>query len=64
MALDTPEHIREVVDAVDSPWIRANFDPVNLLGGFSSMWNNGATMRARCGRHPARAARKPRTSFG
>jgi len=44
-ALDTPEHIREVIQAVDSPWIRANFDPVNLLGSFSSVWHNGEAMR-------------------
>jgi sugar phosphate isomerase/epimerase len=44
-ALDTPEHIREVVLAVDSPWVRANFDPVNLLGNFSSVWHNADAMR-------------------
>jgi sugar phosphate isomerase/epimerase len=44
-ALDTPEHIREVIDAVDSPWVRANFDPVNLLGDFSRVWANGDAMR-------------------
>jgi sugar phosphate isomerase/epimerase len=44
-ALDTPEHIREVVQAVDSPWVRANFDPVNLLGDFSRVWHNADAMR-------------------
>jgi sugar phosphate isomerase/epimerase len=44
-ALDTPEHIREVIQAVDSPWVRANFDPVNLFGDFSKVWTNGAAMR-------------------
>ena len=44
-ALDTPEHIREVIQAVDSPWIRANFDPVNLLGDFSNVWHNADAMR-------------------
>jgi sugar phosphate isomerase/epimerase len=44
-ALDTPEHIREVLDAVDSPWVVANFDPVNLLGSFQKVWSNGAEMR-------------------
>ena len=43
--LDTPEHIREVVQAVDSPWVRANFDPVNLLGDFSKVWHNADAMR-------------------
>jgi sugar phosphate isomerase/epimerase len=43
--LDTPEHIREVLDAVDSPWIVANFDPVNLLGSFAKVWANGPEMR-------------------
>jgi sugar phosphate isomerase/epimerase len=44
-ALDTPEHIREIVQATDSPWIRANFDPVNLLGDFSRVWHNADAMR-------------------
>jgi sugar phosphate isomerase/epimerase len=44
-ALDTPEHIREVVQAVNSPWVRLNFDPVNLLGDFSKVWANAEAMR-------------------
>jgi sugar phosphate isomerase/epimerase len=44
-ALDTPEHIREVIQTVDSPWVRANFDPVNLLGDFSKVWHNADAMR-------------------
>jgi len=44
-ALDTPQHIREVVQAVDSPWVRLNFDPVNLLGDFSKVWANAEAMR-------------------
>jgi len=44
-ALDTPEHIREILDAVDSRWVRANFDPVNLLGNFNAVWHNGPAMR-------------------
>ena len=44
-ALNTPEHIRDVLDAVNSPWVRANFDPVNLLGDFSAVWRNGDAMR-------------------
>jgi len=44
-ALDTPEHIREVIQAVDSSWVRANFDPVNLLGDFSRVWHNAEAMR-------------------
>jgi L-ribulose-5-phosphate 3-epimerase len=44
-ALDTPEHIREVIQAVDSPWVRANFDPVNLLGDLSQVWHNAEAMR-------------------
>jgi sugar phosphate isomerase/epimerase len=43
--LDTPEHIREVLDGVDSPWVRANFDPVNLLGDFAAVWTNAQRMR-------------------
>ncbi len=44
-ALDTPEHIREVIQSVDSPWVRANFDPVNLLGDFARVWHNADAMR-------------------
>ncbi len=44
-ALDTPEHIHEVIQAVDSPWVRANFDPVNLLGNFGQVWHNADAMR-------------------
>jgi len=44
-ALDTPEHIRDVILAIDSPWVRANFDPVNLLGDFHAVWNNAEAMR-------------------
>ena len=44
-ALDTPEHIRDVLDGVDSRWVRANFDPVNLLGSFGAVWSNGQAMR-------------------
>ena len=43
--LDTPEHIGEVIQSVDSPWVRANFDPVNLLGDFARVWHNGDAMR-------------------
>jgi sugar phosphate isomerase/epimerase len=44
-ALDTPEHIRDVIQAVDSEWVRANFDPVNLLGSFGDLWANARAMR-------------------
>ena len=44
-ALDTPEHVRDVIQAVDSRWVRANFDPVNLLGDLSSVWHNADAIR-------------------
>jgi sugar phosphate isomerase/epimerase len=44
-ALDTPEHIRDVIQAVGSPFVRANFDPVNLLGDFQHVWHNADAMR-------------------
>jgi sugar phosphate isomerase/epimerase len=44
-ALDTPEHIRDVLDGVNSRWVRANFDPVNLLGSFGVVWSNAQAMR-------------------
>jgi sugar phosphate isomerase/epimerase len=47
--LDTPEHIAEVVQAVDSPWVRVNFDPVNLLGDLPSLFANGEAIRRMAG---------------
>jgi sugar phosphate isomerase/epimerase len=43
-ALDTPAHIREIVDAVDSPGLKVNFDPVNLLTGVDAIFESGAEM--------------------
>jgi sugar phosphate isomerase/epimerase len=42
--LDTPAHIRAIVDAVDSPAVRVNFDPVNLLSGVDAVFDSGAEM--------------------
>jgi len=39
--LDTPEHVRELLDAVDSPWVRANYDPVNFLGSLRDVYASG-----------------------
>ena len=30
--LDTPEHMRDILEAVDSPYVRANLDPANFVG--------------------------------
>jgi sugar phosphate isomerase/epimerase len=43
--LDTPEHITEIIQSVGSPWVRANFDPVNLLGDLPKVWANAEVMR-------------------
>ncbi|MGE3910107.1 MAG: sugar phosphate isomerase/epimerase family protein [Chloroflexota bacterium] len=43
-ALDTPAHIREIVDAVGSASVRVNFDPVNLLPGVDAIYASGAAM--------------------
>ena len=43
--LDTAEHIREILAAVGSPWVRSNFDPVNLIGDLPTLYANGAAMR-------------------
>ncbi len=40
--LESPETVREILDAVDSPWIRANFDPVNFLGSVRAVYSSGA----------------------
>ena len=45
-ALDTPAHIRAVVDAVGSPSVTVNFDPVNLLDGVDAVYDSGARMEA------------------
>lgn len=42
--LSTPAAIKEILDAVDSPWIRANFDPVNMLGSLPEMYDNASVM--------------------
>ena len=43
--LDTAEHIQDILQAVDSPWVRVNFDPVNLIGDLSTLYANGDAMR-------------------
>jgi sugar phosphate isomerase/epimerase len=43
-ALDTAEHIREVLEAVDSPAVRLNADPVNLVGDLAGLWNSTAVI--------------------
>ena len=43
--LDTPAHIRAILQAVGSPWVRANFDPVNLIGDLPALYANGAAIR-------------------
>jgi sugar phosphate isomerase/epimerase len=40
--LDTPEHVREIFDAVDSPFACVNFDPVNFVGSLDAVWASGA----------------------
>lgn len=45
-ALDTPAHIREVVDAIGSPALKVNFDPVNLLSSIDAVYASGPAMAA------------------
>jgi sugar phosphate isomerase/epimerase len=45
-ALDTPAHIREIVDAVGSSSMKVNFDPVNLLSSVDAVFESGAEMAA------------------
>jgi sugar phosphate isomerase/epimerase len=40
--LDTPENVRSILDEVDSPWIRTNFDPVNFVGSLADIYSSGA----------------------
>lgn len=44
--LDTPERTREILDAVDSPKVRANFDPVNFLGSLPALYGSAAEIAA------------------
>jgi sugar phosphate isomerase/epimerase len=44
--LDTPAHIRAILQAVGSPWVRANFDPVNLIGDLPTLYANGPAIRS------------------
>jgi sugar phosphate isomerase/epimerase len=37
--------VRRILDAVDSPWMLANFDPVNLLGDVRAVFASGKRMR-------------------
>lgn len=39
--LESAPVIREILAAVDSPWVRVNFDPVNLLGTVDAVFNAG-----------------------
>jgi sugar phosphate isomerase/epimerase len=45
-ALDTPAHIREIVDGVGSPNVKVNFDPVNLLDSVDAVYDSGGRMTA------------------
>ena len=43
--LDSPWHIRTILERVGSPAIRANFDPVNLLDSLSSVYQSADSMQ-------------------
>ena len=45
-ALDTPTHIREIVEQVGSASVRVNFDPVNLLSSVDAVYASGTEMDA------------------
>ena len=38
--LDTPERVRDVIEAVDSPGLRFNSDPVNFVGSLPDIYNS------------------------
>jgi sugar phosphate isomerase/epimerase len=40
--LDTPERVREIVDAVASPLVRVNLDPVNFVGDLPTLYDSDA----------------------
>ncbi|MGH2367193.1 MAG: sugar phosphate isomerase/epimerase family protein, partial [Chloroflexota bacterium] len=37
--LDTPERVRDVIEAVGSPALRFNVDPVNFVAGLADLYN-------------------------
>jgi L-ribulose-5-phosphate 3-epimerase len=39
-ALDSPERVRDVLDAVDSPMLKVDLDPVNWIT-YATYWDNG-----------------------
>jgi sugar phosphate isomerase/epimerase len=43
--LDTPEHVLEIVDAVDSAWLRVNLDSVNFLDSVQAVYSSGERFR-------------------
>jgi sugar phosphate isomerase/epimerase len=43
--LDTPAHILSILEAVGSPWVRANVDPVNLIGDLPALYDNATAIR-------------------
>src|SRR5207253_8267106 len=43
-ALDTPERAREVIDAVGSPGVRVNLDPVNFVGDLRTLFDADALL--------------------
>jgi sugar phosphate isomerase/epimerase len=40
--LESPEVIREIVDAVGSPFVRVNLDPANLVSDLRTLWDSTA----------------------
>jgi sugar phosphate isomerase/epimerase len=38
--LDTPERVREVIDGIGSPMVRANLDPVNFVSGLGELYGS------------------------
>jgi sugar phosphate isomerase/epimerase len=43
--LNTPDNIRSIMEEVGSPFVRVNFDPVNLLGDLGAVYASGDRMR-------------------
>lgn len=44
--LSSPAAMREIAQAVGSPWVRANVDPVNFLADLPSLFGSGHAVRA------------------
>jgi sugar phosphate isomerase/epimerase len=42
--LDSPERVREIVEAATSPFVRVNLDPANFVADLATLWDSSRLM--------------------